>query len=96
MAASETTKAPEIESNLTKLLAFYRKQPWGSLVAVSGGEPLWGGDTERHVMRALVVLPGSWTVGWQKECRGVSGTQDFSLAGRFMNVVLALWMWKHI
>lgn len=83
MEASETTKPPEIESNLTKLLAFKRKQPSGKPSGNQWRRAIMGWDMERNIMRALVVPPGSWAIGCQNECRGVSGTRDFSLAGRF-------------
>lgn len=60
--ASETTKPPEIESNLTKLLEPERKQPLGKPSGNWHRGAIMEWDTERNIMRALVVLPGSWAV----------------------------------
>lgn len=88
------TQPPEIESNLTKLLEFKRKQP--SQKPSGNQRAIMEWHTETNIMGALVVLPGSWVRGCQNECRGVSGTQDFSLAGRLTSMVLHPWVWKSI
>lgn len=58
-------------------------------------EPLWSG-TQREGNESISDVPGSWARACQNECRGVSGTWDVSLAGRFTNEVLNPWVWKSV